>query len=280
VPAFSTNTNSFALARFVVHFFSLLRTSFLVVLSNLFPSNSSFTPPALPQDAEDRTRRSCGQGYLEGDDQYWGILHSLARSKPTVAVLPTSGWKKLRPAVGKVLEVEKPPKLPFTCNCKICWGQYFPASIFVTNQEAHQLVSSLVVDARQDLDFLRQILAEHADFIVTRWKKKSREKRSIFLSENVDIFDKKFAAIHLLHMRSSPENCDFNDELMRSLQGMADLKSKEWLSQALHNSRVSKMTTSYQDTWLLPYLDSETLSEDPSLLLALLHHRTTHEPED
>jgi hypothetical protein len=40
------------------------------------------------------------------------------------------------------------------------------------------------------------------------------------------------------------------------------------------------MTSSYQDTWLLPYLDSDMLSEDPSLLLALLHHRITHEPED
>jgi hypothetical protein len=58
----------------------------------------------------------------EGDDQYWGILYSLARSKPAVAVLPTSGWKKLRPAVGKVFEVEKPPKVPFAGNCKICWG--------------------------------------------------------------------------------------------------------------------------------------------------------------
>jgi hypothetical protein len=153
-------------------------------------------------------------------------------------------------------------------------------SIYVTDQEARQLVSSLVVDARQDLNFLRQILAEHADFITTRWKKKSRGKRSIFLSENVDIFDKKFAAIHLLHMRSSPENCDFNAELMRSLQGIDDAKQKEWLSQALHGSRITKMIASYQDTWLLPYLDSETLSEDPSLLLALLHHRTTYESED
>jgi hypothetical protein len=216
----------------------------------------------------------------EGDDHYWCILHSLARKKPPVAMLPTSGRKKLKPAVGKVFEVEKPPEVPFTCHCKTCWGQYFPASIYVTDREARQLASSLVVDARQDLEFLRQILADHADFLVSRWKKKSREKRSIFLSENVDVLDKKFAAIHLLHMRSSPENCDLNAELMRSLQGIHDPEQKEWFSRALHGSRVAKMTSSYQNTWLLPYLDSDMLSEDPSLLLALLHHRTTHEPED
>jgi hypothetical protein len=213
-------------------------------------------------------------------NRLWLIRHSLMRSKPAVPVLPPPGWKKSRPAIGKVFEVEEAPEIPFSCHCKTCWGQYFPASIYVTDREARQLASSLVVDTRQDLDFLRQILTNHADFLVTRWKKKSGEKRSMFLSENVDVFDKRFAAIHLLHMRSSPENCDFNDELMGSLQGMTDLKSKEWLSLALHDSRVSKMTASYQDTWLLPYLDSETLSEDPSLLLALLHHRTTHEPEE
>jgi len=216
----------------------------------------------------------------EGDDRLWCIRHSLMRSKPSAVVLPSSGWKKLKPAVGKVFETEKPPKIPFTCQCKTCCGQYFPATIYVTDQEARQLASSLVVDARRDLNFLRQVLADHADFIVTRWKKKSREKRSAFFSENVDIFDKKFAAIHLLHMRSSPENCDFNAELMRSLQGIDDPEQKDWLSRALHDSRLNKMISSYQDTWLLPYLDSDMLSEDPSLLLALLHHRTTHEPED
>jgi hypothetical protein len=258
VPAFSTNANSFALARFVVHFSSILSTSFLITFSL---HQARLSPPRHPLLSDKMQRieidapvgkdiwkdilEQLREDKKEGNDQYWGIFHSLARSKPAVAVLPTSGWKKLRPAVGKVLEVEKPPKVPFTCNCKICWGQYFPASIHVTNQEARQLVSSLVVDAQQDLNFLRQILAEHADFIVTRWKKKSREKRFIFLSENVDIFDKKFAAIHLLHIRSSPENRDFNAELMPSLQGIDDLKQKEWLSRALHNSRLTKMIASY-----------------------------------
>lgn len=217
----------------------------------------------------------------EGDDELWAIRHSLMRSRPTAIILPDPGWKKHKPAVGQVFEAESPPDLPFTtCQCKICCGQYFPATIHVTDQEARHLVSSLVLDARQDLNFLRQVLIDHADFIVTRWRKKSREKHSAFLSENVDLFDKKFAAIHLLHMRSSPKNCDFNSGLMRSLQGLDEPKVKEWLSQALHGSRLNKMISSYQDTWLLPYLDSSMLSEDPSLLLALLHHRTAHDPED
>ncbi|KAH0397037.1 hypothetical protein KCU89_g8691, partial [Aureobasidium melanogenum] len=216
----------------------------------------------------------------EGDDELWAIRHSLMRKKPPAIILPDPGWKKVKPALGQIFDVDKPPELPFACKCEICCAQYFPATVHVTDQEARQLVSSLVLDARQDLTFLREVLTDHADFIVTRWKKKSREKRSVFLSQNVDVFDKKFAAIHLLHMRSSPENCDFNSELMRSLQGVNDPKMKEWLSQALHGSRLAKMISAYQDTWLLPYLDSDMLSEDPSLLLALLHHRTIHEPED
>ncbi|KAK6003642.1 hypothetical protein QM012_009413 [Aureobasidium pullulans] len=203
------------------------------------------------------------------------------RSKPTAVILPSLDFNEHKPALGRVLDVDDPPKLPFTCpHCTICFGQHFPATVQVTDQEAHQLVSSLVVDARQDLDFLRQTLTDHADFIVTRWKKKSREKRSVFLSENVDVFDKKFAAIHLLHMRSSPENCDFNSELMRSLQGIDNSKTKGWLSHALRRNRITKMTSANQDTWLLPYLDSDMLGEDSSLLLALLHHRTAQELED
>ena len=36
--------------------------------------------------------------------------------------------------------------------------------------------------------------------------------------------------------------------------------------------------TRYQTSFLLPYLDVETLAEDPLLFLALLHYRTAHEP--
>jgi hypothetical protein len=36
---------------------------------------------------------------------------------------------------------------------------------------------------------------------------------------------------------------------------------------------------SHRDSWFLPYLDVETLSEDPTLLLSLLHHRSSNEPE-
>ncbi|KAG9600155.1 hypothetical protein KCU77_g3666, partial [Aureobasidium melanogenum] len=167
------------------------------------------------------------------------------RSKPPAIVLPDSGWKKTKPAVSQVFDAENPPELPFACQCRTCAAQYFPATVHVTDQEARQLVSSLVLDARHDLTFLRHILTNHADFIVTRWKKKSREKRFVFLSENIDVFDKKFAAIHLLHMRSSPENCDFNSELMRSLQGIDDPKMQEWFSKALHGSRLAKMISAY-----------------------------------
>ena len=36
---------------------------------------------------------------------------------------------------------------------------------------------------------------------------------------------------------------------------------------------------SHHDSWFLPYLDVEALSEDPTLFLSLLHHRTFNEPE-
>lgn len=40
-----------------------------------------------------------------------------------------------------------------------------------------------------------------------------------------------------------------------------------------------KTLISHHDSWFLPYLDAETLSEDPTLFFSLLHHRTCNEPE-
>ncbi|THZ88510.1 hypothetical protein D6C88_04965 [Aureobasidium pullulans] len=246
------------------------------------PPEAGMVKMHIPSGTTDVWREILNQQHereKEDGGPLWDIRHSLTRSKPQSMVIPSLGNTR-KPAIGEALDPENPPKIPFTCRCKICCHQYFPATIEVNDKEAHQLITSLVVDARQDLDFLRRTIAEHADYLVTRWKKKSREKRSVFLSENVDIFDKKFAAVHLLHMRSSPENCDYTSELMQSLEGLGDERVKAKLAGALHQSRVKKMISAYQDTWLLPYLDSDMLSKDSSLLLALLHHRTSHEPEE
>lgn len=179
-----------------------------------------------------------------GDDQMWAVRNSLMRLKPLTKVIPNLNNPD-EPAIGTLLDKELPPANPFDCACDVCFRQYFPATLEVSDVEARHIISSLVAGTRQDYDFLRQVLADHADFLVTRWKKKSREKRSMFLSKNADLYNKKWAAVHLLHMRSN-QDCNFSK---------------------------------YKDTWLLPYLDSDMLAEDPTLLLGLLHFRILFEPE-
>ncbi|KAI5247604.1 hypothetical protein E4T43_01964 [Aureobasidium subglaciale] len=190
--------------------------------------------------------------------------HAYYRLEPSERVLPPLPHHK-QPAFGKYLDHTEPPDDPFD-------------EFGVNDLEACDIITALVVDARQDLDFLRQVLANHADLIVTRWKKKSREKRTKFLSENVDLFDKKWAAIHLLHRCSNLTSPEYS-EFTRRLQNIDHPMMKVSLLQALHDSRTKQMISNHLDTWLLPYLNAEMLSEDPSLLLSLLHHRTSYEPE-
>ncbi|KEQ96424.1 hypothetical protein AUEXF2481DRAFT_28374 [Aureobasidium subglaciale EXF-2481] len=155
-----------------------------------------------------------------GPSQSWDVRYTLLRTK----------YRERQPAFGKYLGHTEPPDDPFDecnsklaafCVCDPCYHQYFPAAVGVNDLEARDIIMALVVDARQDLDFLRQVLADHADLIVTQWKKKSREKRAKFLSENVDLFDTKWAAIHLLHRCSNLTSTEYS-EFMQRLQNIDD----------------------------------------------------------
>lgn len=61
--------------------------------------------------------------------------------------------------------------------------------------------------------FLRDALTKHADFIVARWRKKSRDKRYTFLEAHSALYPKKWAAVHFL-----------NDGVMKFSQGEKRLK--------------------------------------------------------
>jgi hypothetical protein len=50
------------------------------------------------------------------------------------------------------------------------------------------------------------------------------------------------------------------------------------LMHALNRMCLEDEAERYQTTWRLPYLDIESLAENPLLFLALLYYRTTHEP--
>ncbi|THY14010.1 hypothetical protein D6D01_08212 [Aureobasidium pullulans] len=226
----------------------------------------------------------------------WAIRSTLMRIKRPDKVVIDLYNSASRDNVKRVyLDSNNPPSSPFSCSysgvynlndeCSVCFPQFFPASHSISDANARELLSTIVNSIKTDLAFLRTALDKHADFLVSRWKKKSREKRHNFLMQKTSLFDKKWAAVHLLDRvgvldRKYPgERVIPKVRTVRTAKGGYTTAMEFHTPQSLADENLREETlASYQDSWILPYLDAETLSEDPTLFLSLLHHRTANEP--
>jgi hypothetical protein len=199
------------------------------------------------------------------------VIDSLYRKKHLIKVieLPALSSSDLQPGVK--LSIGDSPESPYECsdNCTVCFAQFFPVAGTLDDEQAERLISSLVASVQSDLSYLLRCLSEHGDLIVARWRKKTRTKRAQFLEDNTDLFDKKWAPIHLLDLISPPQFGSTGSRVFKSPRD--DIKSST-VAAASHERSV---THKYEHTWILPYLNVETLAEDPSLLLRLLHLRTS-----
>jgi hypothetical protein len=204
---------------------------------------------------------------------------------------------------GRPVDRSDPPAYPFSCpeDCDTCCAQYFPVQMISTDREALSEVQKLTHSIRVDLTYLRRALDSHADLIVTRWKKKSIDKRSALLltvspdaswprsePENSDaeptgvhLYEKKWAPIHLL------------DNWARVFFGEEDLPSvpprpgddpvrhmviHHIIDRTMRNELQEEIYKRHCTSWLLPYLDVESLAEEPLLFLSLLYNRTAYDP--
>ncbi|KAI4753712.1 hypothetical protein E4T51_13167 [Aureobasidium sp. EXF-12344] len=215
------------------------------------------------------------------DARVWAVRSTLMRIKRPDKVMPHSyqpalvEMKWVEDLKGEYLDQKKPPVSPFDClnpgpyagsdECAICLPQYFPAAIAVNDKQAQTIITEIVDSIKIDLAFLRAALTKHADFLVSRWKKKSQGKRFSFLIEHTQLLDKRWAAVHLLE-RVGADGRAICIEL-HTQESLANTELRD------------KTLTSHHDSWFLPYLDAETLSEDPTLFFSLLHHRTSNDPE-
>jgi hypothetical protein len=152
----------------------------------------------------------------------------------------------------------------------------------INNSVAQQTMSTLTDTMQENIAFLRDALAAHADFLVTRWRKKSRDKRLAFLEEHSALYPKKWAAIHLLNAVNYPHS---EEEHAYYVGPECDVTFTDFqtgrvkrVRRTPHPRDPEGVVNRFRDTWFLSYLDAEMLSEDPLLLLALLHHRTINEP--
>jgi hypothetical protein len=232
-----------------------------------------------------------------GGDRKWPIRSNLMRIKRPDKVHFSPYKPALKdPARAAYIPIQNPPASPFDCadtgpysvtdECSVCMPQYFLASHTFTHDEAKAVLKSTVDRIKSDLAFLRDSLARHADFLVSRWKKKSREKRSTFLKTHTQLFDKRWGAVHVLD-RVGPLERTYTGPRMipivrtiRTPEGRYVNNFQLHTAQSLLDDNLREETlASYRDSWFLPYLDVEILSEDPTLLLSMLHHRGSNEPE-
>jgi hypothetical protein len=232
-----------------------------------------------------------------GGDRRWPIRSNLMRIKRPDKVHYSPYEPALKNHGGAVpIPAQTPPASPFDCadagpysvtdECSVCMPQYFPASHTFTDDQAKAVLKPTVDTIKDDLAFLRDSMARHADFLLSRWKKKSREKRSTFLKTPTQLFERRWGAVHLLD-RARPLECTYAGPRMiprvrtiRKAEGGYANTLEFHTPQSLLDANLREETlASYRDSWFLPYLDVETLSEDPTLFLSMLHHRSSNEPE-
>lgn len=147
------------------------------------------------------------------------------------------------------------------CECIDCQHgfyasaeQYRPAFSYrgrISDSDAKRVAAAHIRDAQQERQYLLQRLASHADIIMNRWKKKSRDKRQALLAETIpELYEHRWLIPRYCH---TPES---------KLGGLVD---RAWVRRC---------------QLLLPWLSLEVLKMNPMILFALLHNRTAYPLHD
>ncbi|KAF2446588.1 hypothetical protein P171DRAFT_262495 [Karstenula rhodostoma CBS 690.94] len=149
------------------------------------------------------------------------------------------------------------PYYPPPCDCVDCSSSYrtldrqnhdrFIYSTKLSDAEATTILREYVSKIDQDREALLEQYVTRGDLIITRWKKRSLQKRTaLILQADPDLPKEQYAFFSV---------------------GTA---KKGWLD-------VRKPV--YRKAYLLPYLTVEQLAKNPNTLFSLLHNRTQYLPE-
>ena len=257
-----------------------------------------------------REDKSGDAEFSEEDIKYRAILATLLRLKRKERVPPSRANKlfdydqiteqRAPKSRGSKIEPDVPPEYPYTCkpDCETCFTQFFPVRLAVSDAEALSGVQTLTNRINADLAYLRCVLKRHADLLVTRWKKKSKAKRTEFLSRlapeekargildhdpsAVQLYNKKWAAVYMIDDHSRTDSHNPDPEKFFGGSEYANNKVAHALLPHMQNCIEHVLLEAVKErtrtSWLLPYLDIESLAEDPLLLLSLLHYRTAYDP--
>lgn len=148
----------------------------------------------------------------------------------------------------------KPP-----CPCEECSEQYIPPKKqqvglphwFYTGTLddvwADLLARKFCLEIFEHLHLVRNTVLSHGRLVQRRWLKKSNTKRKSFLKQ-------------------------LRPEMIENEKAVLDMNNEFLMDPTLSQN--------HRKTFMLPYLNIETLSKDGSRMLRLVHYRVSHHPAD
>lgn len=136
-----------------------------------------------------------------------------------------------------------------------------------SNAEAKKMAQGFALQTEQDRQYIQSKLSDHGDAVRARWKKKSKDKRgTMILEAQPTMYLHKWP--QQLIMYGLDEEAPVRAEVLEF-----DTRDTQAIGKALARKKRVK------DAFLMPYLNVETLKDDPMKLLSLLHHRSSSKPE-
>ncbi|KAK4959374.1 hypothetical protein LTR10_004178 [Elasticomyces elasticus] len=163
-----------------------------------------------------------------------------------------------------------------TCpeTCEICQEHYLPKPFlekvymrrvlkFHSDDEARSSAQSFVASTSLSLGLVRQKLDNYGDIVLKRWKRASIPRRAALVRKAIpEAYSQNFAGVRMMY-----DNQRRVSGLFPNSMSLKDFTPR--VLQKLEQAQIGD-----RKAYLLPYLDVQTLSEDPMNLLAILHYRS------
>ncbi|KAK5694020.1 hypothetical protein LTR97_009638 [Elasticomyces elasticus] len=172
-----------------------------------------------------------------------------------------------------------------TCleTCTLCTEQYFPhglleykfaraMSYMHSDADARTLTQTFVTTTDRNLAAVNAKVKEYGDVILKKWKRFSTQQRADIIRKAMpEAYPQNFAQVRMQYDHERK----ISGALRRGVASMqlGDIARPQSVTLLKEHSALRKMH-------LLPYLDVQTLSEDPMNLLSILHYRSSSSPAD
>ncbi|KAK3708895.1 hypothetical protein LTR37_011225 [Vermiconidia calcicola] len=165
-----------------------------------------------------------------------------------------------------------PPTCPQTGV--ICFNQYIPVTSGTfhatypirmhDDTDAADVIAGLIESTKRDHAYICDRIETYGDVIANRWTKRNRIARANILKEaSPKMYPLKHAAADLMYVMTDATDAARRVPFTREV---SDDLHRKWLE--------------WEDSYLAPYLDVQSLSEEPLKLLALMQYRAHSNQSD